>query len=95
MSLYPWILPFQLGKEFKDAPLRMTASQDPSTFPLAKSSQSDIWAQAITDLTEAGRLLPVKNDVIGKPTKGAAYATIGKFWYTKKSLMKLLIYWNP
>ena len=44
---------FQLGKEFKDAPLRMTASQEPSTFPLAKSSQADIWAQAITDLTEA------------------------------------------
>lgn len=69
---------FQLGKEFKDAPLRMTASQEPSTFPLAKSSQADIWAQAITDLTEAGRLLPLNNDVIGKPTKGAAYATIGK-----------------
>ena len=69
---------FQLGKEFKDAPLRMTASQEPSTFPLAKSSQADIWGQAITDLTEAGKLLPVKNSVIGKPTKGAAYATIGK-----------------
>lgn len=51
---------FQLGKEFKDAPLRMTASQEPSTFPLAKSSQADIWGQAITDLTEAGKLLPVK-----------------------------------
>lgn len=25
---------FQLGKEFKDAPLRLTASQSPSTFPL-------------------------------------------------------------
>ena len=34
---------FQLAKEFKDAPLRLTASQSPSTFPLAKSSQADIW----------------------------------------------------
>lgn len=69
---------FQLGKEFKNAPLRMTASQDPATFPLEKSSQTDIWEQAITDLKEAANLLPLKNNVIGKPTKGAAYATIGK-----------------
>ena len=30
---------FQLGKEFKDAPLRMTASQEPSTFPLANPAK--------------------------------------------------------
>lgn len=68
---------FNLGKEFKDAPLRMTASQDPSTFPMAKSSQSEIWSQAKMDLTKAAELLPIKND-IGKPTKGAALATLGK-----------------
>ncbi len=44
---------FQLAKEFKDAPLRLTASQSPSTFPLAKSSQADIWAQAKEDLKTA------------------------------------------
>lgn len=69
---------FQLGKEFKDAPLRLTASQDPATFPLKKSSQAEIWEQAKNDLKVAGELLPVKNDVIGKPTQGAAYATLGK-----------------
>lgn len=69
---------FQLGKEFKDAPLRMTATQDPATFPLAKSTQSDIWDQAKKDLSAAAELLPVKNPVIGKPTKGAALATKGK-----------------
>lgn len=69
---------FQLGKEFKDAPLRLTASQDPTTFPLKKSSQSEIWEQAKEDLKTAAELLPLKNDIIGKPTKGAALATWGK-----------------
>ena len=57
---------FQLGKEFKNAPLRLTASQSPSTFPLEKSSQAEIWSQAEQDLLTAASLLPVKNDVIGK-----------------------------
>lgn len=52
---------FQLAKEFKDAPLRLTASQSPSTFPLAKSSQADIWAQAKEDLKTAASLLPITN----------------------------------
>lgn len=69
---------FQLGKEFCNAPLRLTASQDPATFPLAKSSQAEIWGQAIEDLTTAASLLPIKNEVQGKPTKGAAFACIGK-----------------
>lgn len=69
---------FQLGKEFKDAPLRLTASQDPTTFPLEKSSQAQIWEQAKKDLKTASELLPLKNDIIGKPTKGAAFATWGK-----------------
>lgn len=69
---------FQLGKEFKDAPLRLTASQAPETFPLAKSSQADIWKQAAEDLLNAAELLPVKNEVKGKPTSGAAYAVLGK-----------------
>lgn len=76
---------FQLGKEFKDAPLRLTASQSPATFPLEKSSQAEIWAQAESDLITAATLLPVKNDVIGKPTKGAAYAILGKIYvYSEK-----------
>jgi hypothetical protein len=69
---------FQLGKEFKDAPLRLKASQSPSTFPLAKSSQDEIWTQALSDLKTAAELLPVQSSVVGKPTRGAAYAMIGK-----------------
>lgn len=74
---------FQLGKEFKDSPLRLTASQSPATFPLAKSSQADIWKQAKEDLVTAASLLPVKN-VVGKPTKGAATAVLGKIYMYEK-----------
>lgn len=70
---------FVLGKEFEDAPLRLIPSQDPKTFPLAKSTQEEIYKQALLDLTEAHSLLPIQNK-IGKPTKGAALATIGKIY---------------
>lgn len=81
---------FQLGKEFKDAPLRLTASQSPSTFPLAKSTQAEIWAQAESDLTTAASLLPVKNSVIGKPTKGAALAVLGKIYVYSEQFDKAI-----
>ena len=70
---------FILGKEFCNAPLRLTASQSSSTFPLAKSTQAEIWAQAEEDLTTAASLLPLTNDN-GKPTRGAAYALLGKLY---------------
>ena len=54
---------FQLGKEFKNAPLRLTASQEVATFPLEKSSQAEIWAQAAEDLQTAASLLPIENEV--------------------------------
>lgn len=69
---------FQLGKEFMDAPLRLIATQDQAAFPIKKSTQADIWAQAKSDLTVAAQYLPLKNSVIGKPSKGAALATKGK-----------------
>ncbi|CAL1518923.1 RagB/SusD family nutrient uptake outer membrane protein [Chitinophaga sp. MM2321] len=75
---------FMLAREFGDVPLRLIPSQDPASFPMAKSPQADIYAQAATDLKEAAGLLPLKND-IGKPTSGTAYAYLGKLYvYTKK-----------
>ena len=86
---------FQLAKEFKDVPLRLTASQSPSTFPLAKSSQEEVWAQAIQDLTEAANLLPLKNEVVGKPTKGAALAALGKIYLYEKEYDKAIDVLEP
>lgn len=70
---------FQLAKEFGDVPLRLEASQDPTTFQLAKSSQADIYAQAAKDFIESAGLLSVEN-AKGKPTKGTSYAYLGKMY---------------
>lgn len=86
---------FQLGKEFQNAPLRLTASQSPVTFPLEKSSQAEIWAQAEKDLLSASELLPLKNEVIGKPTKGAAYAVLGKLYVYAKEYDKAIEVLEP
>lgn len=85
---------FQLAKEFKDTPLRLTASQSPASFPLAKSSQSDIWKQAEADLKIAADLLPVQN-TIGKPTKGSALATLGKIYIYMEEWQKAIDVMTP
>ena len=85
---------FQLAKEFQNVPLRLTASQSPSTFPLAKSSQAEVWAQAETDLKKAAELLPVTNKV-GKPTKGAANAALGKLYIYEEEWQKAIDVMEP
>lgn len=70
---------FQLAKEFGNVPLRLEPSQDPATFQLAKSPQSDVYAQAEKDFIESAGLLPLEN-AKGKPTKGTSYAYLGKLY---------------
>ncbi len=72
-----------LAREFKDVPIRLEASQDPTTFPLAKSPQSEVYAQALADLKKAEDLLPVITDAAsakGKPSKGSAKALAGQIY---------------
>ncbi len=71
---------FQLAKEFKNAPMRLTASQSSETFPLEKSTQAEIWAQAEQDLLAAAELLPLENETKSAPSRGAAYAILGKIY---------------
>lgn len=85
---------FQLAKEFKDVPLRLTASQSPSTFPLAKSTQAEVWAQAEKDLIKAAELLPLTN-IVGKPTKGAANAALGKLYIYEQEWQKAIDVLEP
>lgn len=86
---------FQLAKEFKDVPLRLTASQNPETFQLEKSPQKKVYEQAVSDFLIAKDLLPVENDK-GKPTSGAALAYLGKTyiymenWEKAKETLELL-----
>lgn len=75
---------FFLAKEFGDVPIRLEASQDPATFSIAKSPQTDVYAQAEKDFRAAAPLLPLSNDK-GKPTQGSAYAFLGKLYvYTEQ-----------
>lgn len=86
---------FILAKEFGDVPIRAAASQDPSTFAIKKSPQADVYAQAIGDFTEAGKLLQQTAEV-GRPTKGAAFAFLGKIhvymenWQKAKDILEPL-----
>lgn len=81
---------FQLGKEFKNAPLRLTASQSQADFPMAKSTQKEIWDQAISDLTAAAPVLPIEAAAKGKPTRGAAYALMGKIYLYEEEFDKAI-----
>lgn len=72
-----------LAREFKDVPIRLKASQDFSTFPIAKSTQSEVYSQALSDLKKAEGLLPVITDASsskGKPSKGSAKALAGQIY---------------
>ena len=86
---------FILAKEFGDVPIRAAASQDPSTFAIKKSPQADVYAQAIGDFTEAGKLLQQTAEV-GRPTRGAAFAFLGKIhvymenWQKAKDILEPL-----
>ena len=62
---------------------------------MEKSSQAEIWSQAEQDLLTAASLLPVKNDVIGKPTKGAAYAVLGKIYVYEEDFDKAIEILEP
>ena len=86
---------FNLGKEFKDAPLRLKASEKSADFPLAKSSQKEIWDQAISDLETAVSCLSVKAIALGKPSKGAAYALMGKIYLYEKEYDKAIDVLEP
>lgn len=86
---------FLLGKEFKNAPLRLLASQSTETFPLEKSSQQEIWAQAEQDLIAATSLLPVVNETLSAPTKGSAFAVLGKIYVYQDDFDKAIEVLEP
>lgn len=76
---------FFLATEFKDVPIRLKGSQKPEDFELAKSPQSDVYAQAEKDLKQAADLLSIKAPDLGRATKGAALGYLGKLYmYTEQ-----------
>lgn len=86
---------FFLTTEFKDVPLRLTASQNPADFPLEKSSQSLIYGQIEDDLTRAIELLPIMPLQNGKASKGAAQAYLGKMYIYMENWNKAISALEP
>ena len=77
---------FILAINFGDVPLRLKVPQTKDDYFTAKSPEADVWKQAIQDFTEAAADLPVSypTEWIGRATKGAALAYLGKsYLYTK------------
>ncbi|MBB6112537.1 Starch-binding associating with outer membrane [Mucilaginibacter lappiensis] len=77
---------FILAINFGDVPLILTVPATTQNYFTAKSPEADIWKQVIADFTAAGADLPASysSQWVGRATKGAALAYLGKAYvYTK------------
>jgi starch-binding outer membrane protein, SusD/RagB family len=77
---------FILVINFGDVPLRTKTAESKSDYSIAKSPEADVWKQVIADFTDAAANLPLSysSQWVGRATKGAALAFLGKsYLYTK------------
>ena len=77
---------FILVTNFGDVPIRLKVPQTKDDYFVAKSPETDVWKQVKQDFTEAAVDLPIAypSQWIGRATKGAALAYLGKAeLYTK------------
>jgi hypothetical protein len=77
---------FIIAINFGDAPIIVTVPATTENYFTAKSSEADVWKQVIADFTAAGADLPASYPPqwVGRATKGAALAYLGKAYvYTK------------
>ena len=78
---------FRLTQYFGDVVLATSTVATPSeAFALVRSPQAEVYAQIEQDLTEAVALLPATYPAaqVGRATKGAALALLGKVYLTEK-----------
>lgn len=71
---------------FGDVPLRLKNAQTKEEYFVAKSPEADVWKQIVQDFTEAAADLPVSypSQWVGRATKGAALAFLGKSYLYQK-----------
>ncbi|WP_207513995.1 RagB/SusD family nutrient uptake outer membrane protein [Longitalea luteola] len=77
---------FILAINFGDAPLRLTVPKTTEEYFVPKSPEAEVWKQVIKDFQEASAALPhsYPKEWVGRATKGAAVAYLGKaYLYTK------------
>ena len=77
---------FVLVINFGDVPLRLKNAQTKEEYFVAKSPEADVWKQIVQDFTEAAADLPVSypSQWVGRATKGAALAFLGKSYLYQK-----------
>ncbi|WP_420149447.1 RagB/SusD family nutrient uptake outer membrane protein [Spirosoma sp.] len=78
---------FNLVQYFGDVVLVTSTLTNPNqAFDLVRSPQADVWKQIEKDLTEAVAVLPATYPAsqLGRVTKGAANALLGKVYLTQK-----------
>lgn len=68
---------FELVKQFGGVPLKLAPSTTVETF-FTRNSAEEVYAQIISDLEEAYKLLPDKGEVVGRITKSAAAHFLAK-----------------
>ncbi|WP_080058920.1 RagB/SusD family nutrient uptake outer membrane protein [Spirosoma aerolatum] len=78
---------FNLVRTFGDVPLVLKAISNPDEgYEYGRSPKADVYAQIEKDLTDAEGVLPVSYATaeVGRATKGAAKALLGKVYLTEK-----------
>lgn len=75
---------YNLSIIFGNIPLQLSSATSTAQINLQQSPPAEVYAQLITDLTQAATLLPVSytGANIGKATKNAAKALLGKIYLT-------------
>jgi len=77
---------FNLLKFYHNVPLVLHVTKSPKQYDVAQAPPDSVWAQIDKDLQQASTMLPLKwsgNDV-GRATKGAAEAYLGKAYLFQK-----------
>lgn len=77
---------FILAINFGDVPLILETPKSTADYFKAKAAEADVWKQVIADFTAAGADLPASysSEWVGRATKGAGLAFLGKaYLYTK------------
>lgn len=71
---------FMLVNSFENVPLVLKSEKDLTKLQVPQAKPEEIWAQIEKDLQEAESILPISynNDNLGRATKGAAKAFLGK-----------------
>jgi len=71
---------FNLVINFGDVPLHLKVPVSKDDYFVAKSPEADVWKQVIQDFTDAAANLPTSypSNFVGRATKGAAIAYMGK-----------------